>query len=184
MSEVITVPKRGSTLFIIGLLALGVAVVWSLYLSFTKAAIINQQKSLSVELKSLDERFNALKSQKIEATQVIKDFLNKIEKEEVRWSNVISSLQLLTPLESASKKAKIQFLSYSGAGGGKLTMSSQTDPNSADPYADIAELLKVFNNSAVFSDAYVPAISRGMTQTGSVILSFTFDLIYKANANK
>jgi len=171
--------KSRSVLFIFSLILFAGLIVSALYLSFSKSAIIGQQQQLDTDIASLQTQIQQLKSQNIEAAQFAKQWLDQVEKDEILWSKVINTLQDLIPVDSITQKSKIQFLSYSGATGGKLTMNSQTIEGSADPYGDIAQLISTFNTSSFFADAYVPSISRGLSQAGNPILSFVFNAVYQ-----
>ncbi len=177
-TDIVLTPKKSPLLFVLSVVALVGLILWALYLSLTKAAIINDQKQLTADIASIQKKVNLLKEQNVEATQMAREWIFSLEKDEIRWSDVINSLQKLVPLDVKDQKPKIQFLSYSGNRGGKLTLSAQTLEGSADPFADVAELLRVFNASSFFRDAYVPSLTRGLSQAGNVILSFTFEVTY------
>lgn len=170
--------RHTSALFIVAILVfLGVG-AGALYLSFQKSAIFDQQKQLDSEIAALNSQIADLKSQKIEAAQYAKSWIDDIEKDEIHWSSVLKSLQGLIPLEASSGKAKVRFLSYSGSTGGKLTLNAETLPSPKPPFEDVSQLVNLFNASSYFKDAYVPSISRGLSETGNVILSFIFNVTY------
>lgn len=179
VSEVVETPKNRPVLFIFSMILLVGLVASALYLSFAKSAIEEQQKQLDDEIGSLSNEIALLKAQNVEGAQFAKEWLDQLEKTEVRWSQVIKTVQDLLPVEPLTQRPRVQFLSYSGSTGGKLTLNAQTLTGSADPFSDVSTLLNVFNNSAFFKDAYVPSVSHGISQTGQDLLSFVFNVTYE-----
>jgi Tfp pilus assembly protein PilN len=179
VSEVVDTPKNRPVLFVVSLLLLAGLVALSVYLSFARTAIEEQQKQLDQEIASLSNEIAVLKAQNVEGAQFAKEWLEQLEKSEIRWSKVIKTVQDLLPVDPLTQAPRIQFLSYSGTGGGKLTLSAQTPPGSIDPFGDVSTLLNVFNNSAFFRDAYVPSVSHGLSQSGQDLLTFVFNVTYE-----
>ncbi len=175
--------RKSPLLFIVAIAALVGLILWSLYLALTKTAITGAQKQMASDIASLQKNVDILKEQKVEATQLAREWISSLDKDEIRWSGVINGLHKLVPLDVVTQKPKIQFLSYSGNRGGKLTLSAQTMEASADPFADVAELLRVFNTSSFFRDAYVPSLTRSVSQAGNTVLSFTFDVVYSEQSS-
>lgn len=169
--------KPGVLIFVLVLLAAFIALAF--YLSFAKAAMMTAQTQLDSDIAGINQQIQSLKDQKVEAAQFAQMWLIQLEKDELRWSKVIKSVQDLIPLDVTTQKAKIKFLSYSGAAGGKLTLNAQTMEGSADPFSDVAELVRVFNSSSFFKDAYIPSITRGLTEKGDTVLSFAFIVSYQ-----
>jgi len=179
VSEVVETQKNRPVLFIFSMILLVGLVASALYLSFAKSAIEEQQNQLDDEIASSTNEIALLKSQNVEGAQFASEWLDQLEKTEVRWSQVIKTVQDLLPVESLTQTPRVQFLSYSGSAGGKLTMNAQTSVGSADPFGDVSTLLNVFNNSAFFKDAYIPSVSHGISQTGQDLLSFVFNVTYE-----
>ncbi len=171
--------KNRPVLFIFSIILLVGLVAFALYLSFAKSAIQEQQKQLDADITSLNSQIQQLQSQNVEGQQYAQEWLAQLDKTEVRWSQVIKTLQDLLPVDPLTQQAHVQFLSYSGAAGGKLTMNAQTVAGSSDAFGDVSTLLNVFNNSSYFKNAYVPSISHGITQAGQGILTFVFNVTYE-----
>ena len=170
--------KRSPVLFIFALLLLAFTVAGTFYLSLQKTAILGEQQTLDKEIADLNTQVADLKGQKVEAEQFAKKYLDDLQKNEIHWSEVIKSVNALVPLDSATQKPKVRFLYYSGAPGGKLSLNVETLPAPQPAFADVSELLNVFNHSTFFHDAYIPSINRGVSETGNILLSFTFNLTY------
>ena len=172
------IPKRNPFLFILSIAAIVLMVAVALYLHLQKTAITDEQNRLDDEMKVLKTEITSLEDQKIESAQMAQEWLTSLQKEEIRWSDVLGKISALIPEDDAGED-KITFLSYSGSAGGKLSLNAQTQSAPVELFNDVADLIAVFNASSFFSHAYVPTISRGETETGDKILSFTFNLLYK-----
>lgn len=179
ISSVVEAQKSRPVLFIFSILLLAGLVAFAFYLSFARTAIQDQQKQLDDQIVSLSSQITALKSQNIEGQQYAQQWLADLQKTEIRWSKVIKTIQDLLPVDPLTQASRVQFLSYSGSAGGKLTLNAQTTAGSADPFGDVSTLLNVFNNSSYFKDAYVPSVSHGVSQSGQDLLSFVFNVTYQ-----
>lgn len=171
-------PKRNPFFFILSLLVLLGAVAAALYLHFQKSTINEEQNRLDNEIQTLNQEVSAFEIDKIEAAQTAQKSLESLQKEEIRWSDVLEKMNTLLP-EDAQGNDTITFLSFSGSQGGKLTVNAQTRPAKVEPFADVSALIKSFNTSSFFANAYIPTISRGENDVGDKILTFVFNLTYK-----
>ena len=169
--------KRGG-LFIFAAVLLVVVVLAALYLSFLRSAIGNQVQQLDDGNRDLQLQVDSFKGQKLQSAQNSKQWLSNIQKAEIQWSKVIKSVQDVLPVDPLTQRPKVKFMSYSGATGGKLTLNAQTNEGLVNPFADVSDLLHTFNNSPYFKDAYIPSITRGVTETGNVVLNFSLFLTY------
>ncbi len=179
VSAVVETQKNRPMLFILSVLLLVGLVASALYLSFSKTAIAEQQKQLDDQIVQLNVQISQLKALNLEGQQFAKQWLDQLERTEIRWSKVIKTVQDLLPVDSLTQTPRVQFLSYSGSPGGKLTMTSQTLPGSADPFGDVSMLLNVYNNSSYFKDAYIPSVNHGISQSGQDLLTFVFNVSYE-----
>ncbi len=177
-SQILEVPKRSPLLFVFSLVLVGVTVAAALYLSLSKSAIQAAQSTLDGDIAALSNQITDLKSQKVEATQSARAYLDQIEKNEIHWSKVIKSVKDLVPVDPTTQQNKIRFLSYSGSTGGNLSLNAETVSAVDPPFTDVAQLVNVFNSSSFFRDGYVPSITRGLSSSGAALLSFTFNVVY------
>lgn len=171
-------PKKSPLILVLAIVAVVIVGAGIGYMQLTKSALNDEQKRLKDETQSLQTEINTLESQKIEAAQLAQQWLATISKNEIRWSNVLDKINSLVPEDALGQK-KLNFLSYSGSEGGKLTLNGQTIPAKDEPYGDLSDLVAAFNSSSFFNNAYIPTISRGETDTGDKLLSFVFNLNYK-----
>lgn len=169
--------NKGLMLFLLGILV--VCIAGTVYLSFQKSAIALEQSDLDNQVINLEKEVQTLKVNNVEANEAANNALKEMEKNELKWSTIISAVQDLIPFDSASKKPKVNFLSYSGSADGKLALSGVTREGSLPPFADVSELLAKFNSSNFFKDAYIPSISKGISESGGITLSFVFNVTYQ-----
>jgi len=177
MNEQMKEKRNGTTivLFVLFIVIIGLGILFTIQ----KGVVTSAQADLDSQIANLKTEIGVMKNDKIQASQTAVDTLKKIEKDELKWSNIISAVQELLPYDSIAKKTKINFLSYSGNSEGKLTLSAATNESALPPYSDVSQLIQVFNNSNFFKDAYVPSISKGTTATGNTTLSFVFNVTYQ-----
>lgn len=170
--------RKGSPLnLVLFFLLIGIAVYGS-FLSFQKGGVLTHTSDLEKQSKDIQAQIDTLKISKVEISQTAQDALKKIKADEIQWSSVINDVNQLIPAD-ASGKQKIQILSYSGSGAGKISINVVTQPTSLPAFNDVAALISTFNNSVFFKNAYVPSISKGQNQDGSVTLSFVMSMDYQ-----
>jgi|GEM_PF-1779220 len=181
VSSVVETQKSRPVLFIFSVILLLGLVASALYLSFTKTAIQDQQKQLDTDITTLNSQIDDLKSQNVEGQQYAQQWLADLEKTEIHWSEVIKTIQSTLPVDPLTQKPVVEFLTYSGSTGGKLTLNAQTIEGAVNPFENLTTLIGTFNNSAFFKDAYVPSVSHGVSQSGQDLLSFVFNVTYQEN---
>jgi len=172
-------PHRSSGLLVLSIILLFAVAGAGVYFTLQKSALQEEQKVLDADILSLQDEVDALDAQKVESAQIAQKFLASIEKDEIQWSRVITRIQSLLPVDPSTQQSKFHVISYNGSAGGKLTLNMESAPQSIEPFPTLAELLATFNGSSFFANAYIPNISRGETDTGMKVLSFTFNLQYK-----
>jgi Tfp pilus assembly protein PilN len=165
--------------FVIAVLALVLVGAFSVYLNLQKSSVNSENERLSAEIVSLNNEINVFEGQKIEAARIAQKYLAAIEKDEVKWSQALTRIRSLIPYDASSRKNKVDFASYSGTQGGKLSMNASTLATREDPYIYVAEVIRSFNASSFFSEAYVPSITRGETDDGEKVATFLFNVNYK-----
>lgn len=178
VASMVEVQRSSPALLVLGVILLIALSAAGFYLFFQKSAIATQRDTLKTDIVAIQNQISDLKSKKIEAAQQAKEYLGESQKTEIIWSKVLSALQKNIPVDPITNEPKIHFLSYSGAAGGKLTLNAETRSAIITPFGDVSELIKVFNSSAFFTDAYVPSVSKGLADDGQSILSFIFNVTY------
>lgn len=164
---------------ILAVIALVIVVGFAAYLNMQRSAFTDQSSRLDEDVRALKNQISVLEGQKVEAARLSQQYLAAIESEEIVWSKALTRIKSLVPFDAVNSSNKIIFSSYSGSKGGELSMNSVTRPTRLDPYEDVAELIKVFNDSSFFTNAYVPSISRGETDEGEKMATFVFNTTYR-----
>jgi hypothetical protein len=171
-------PARTPLLFIFSIIVVVIVVAGAFYLYLQKSAIQDEQTRLDADIASLQNEIGALEAQKVQAAQMSQTWLDQITKSEILWSGVITRVQALIPVDSATQIPKIRILSYNGSQDGKITLNVRSQEAQIEPWDSVAEVLSVFNGSSYFANAYVPSITRGETDQGLKVLSFVLNLNY------
>jgi hypothetical protein len=146
-------------------------ILYGVFLNFEKGRVLANTDELEKQTLVLQDQIDTIKGNKVEVSQNASVALKLISQEEIRWSEVISEVEKLMPVDSSGRK-KVEVLSYSGTGQGKVMLNMVTKPASLPPYDDVANIIAIFNSSVFFKDAYVPAISKSSEETGEITLSF------------
>jgi hypothetical protein len=166
-------------LIIAFLLVFGVALAYGYY--YSQNNVVNQQiNDVETEIASVRNQLNELRDSEIVAAQNGIRALETISEDEVVWSEVLSVLLRIVPLEVEERGKLVNFTSYSGSEGGQLSFNSQTNPstNVKRQLEAVSTIIRTFNESQVFTDAYVPSISKSVTEDEESVLSFIFNVNY------
>lgn len=156
---------------------IGVAVLGTLFY-FQKSQVLNNTTQLEKDAAALQTQIDEVKSTKVEFSKNATDALSKITADEIRWSEVIDQINQLLPKDATGSR-KVNVLSYSGSGTGRVAVNMVTVPAGDPAYSDVAQLIATFNNSLYFRDVYVPSISRGSNEEGLTSLSFVLNMDFE-----
>jgi len=169
---------------------------WLLVLAFILAAgtalgygyFLSQNKVVSDQLTELDRELTSVQTQLSEAqtsttvsAQKGVNILAKIKEIEIPWSKVLNDVQKIIPTDLLEKKAAVEFTSSSGQQGGKLTFNAHTIPSTdvRKQLKAVSDTIAAFNSTPSFANAFVPSISKSVTQENESILTFIFNVEYK-----
>jgi len=171
--------QQSSLLFILSVIVIVLIIGAAVYFSLQKATITGQNEQLDGEIASLQTEINLLEGEKVEAARTAQEWLAEVNEQEILWSRVISRIQSLIPYDATTQQAKVQFLSYSGATNGRLSLNAQTRNTKRDPFSDVAEVITVFNDTSFFNNAIVPTVTRGENDQGDRFATFNLDMEYR-----
>jgi hypothetical protein len=171
-------PKKSPFFLILAVISLVAVVAFAFYLHLQKTAIEEQKKIIEAEMVSIQAETDALKEQRLEATQIAQQWLDEVEAEEILWSRVITRIDSLLPVDTVTEEPRINVVSYSGGSGGKISLNATTGAAQTEPYEHVAELLAAFNSSTDFMDAVIPAVTKGETEDGQKFLSFSMSFAF------
>ncbi len=171
--------KISPLLFIAGLAFLLVA-GFAIHHFFKASSIETDLQLENVKVAELSEKTRALEAQGVASAASASELIAQIDQEYVVWSKVIQRVQNVVP-KSSKSQAKVDFLSYSGGRDGKITLNTRTLNDSEDPYQDTADLLKSFNNSEYFSEAFIPGINKTVLEDGAEVLTYVLQMNFSNN---
>lgn len=170
--------KRVSFLLYLGVVALAIMVVYSIYVFWQKSASADKldllDKSVADYQAKVLEKENAQITQAINAKQTVND----LKSGTIKWSKVINEIRATIPSDGVEPVAQI--ISYSGSSSNEISLNMKTSAGREEPYLDVAAVIKSFNDAKLFSDVFVPSISSATDDTGKMVLSFTLSAKYVA----
>jgi len=176
--------KKFSFVLVLGFIILfGVGLGYGYYFSQNnrvEAEVAEFEKQVT----EIQNQLKELRESDTVSAQSSVNALTKIEQDEVVWSGVLSTLRIIVPLDLAEKKPLVEFTSYSGSESGSLTFNGHTNPSSnvKKQLNAISETIKAFNSTSAFANAFVPSISKSVTQDDEIVLSFIFNVDYIPSA--
>jgi len=170
--------KRTSFLLYLGVAALAIVVIYTIYAFWQRSSTSDQltvlDKSIAEYQAKVTEKENAQITQAINAKQTVND----LKKGTIEWSKVINKIRATIPKSGSTPLAEV--LSYSGSSSNDISLNMQTLSASDNPYLDVAAVIKSFSDEKLFADAFVPSISSGTNDAGKDILTFTLSAKYVA----
>lgn len=171
--------NRIPTLLVLGLLAVLVTAGFTAYMYFGKDSLADDAKKYDAQIATTTDDLKKYQSEGSESASKAKEALNVVKSDYIKWSSVIESILSTTPKDSETKNPLVEYTSYSGAAGSKISINARTVAESKNPFADVAALIRAFNESSDFSNPFVPSISTAFAEDGTMLLVFNFNVEYK-----
>jgi len=173
--------KRLSTLMILGVIVAVAFGGYNLYLSWQKSALSDQVLQADALLADYGKQVLQYENKQVLESINAKKTINELKSEGiVEWSSVIKKIRMTIPKVDGTPI--ITVLSYSGSSNDEISMNVKTMENSENPYFDVADLIKAFNSSKYFTEAFVPSISNGVDEKGDQVLTFLISMRYLPNS--
>lgn len=148
--------------------------------------ILLSQSSTSENLAQYDKQIASLQnevvkyeSNNMEAALSAKEALNTLQGDYIKWSDVIEKILSTTPKDPKTRVPLVEYVSYSGSQNSNISINVKTIPGSESPFTDVASLIRSFNSSKYFENAFVPSISTGFSDTDDMVLTFNFNVKLK-----
>ena len=168
--------KKVSLLLIAGIIVFILTGAYSGYLFWQKSASNSELKRVEKSLTDLQNQVLQFENKKVVQAISAKKTVNSLKDEIVQWSKVIKKVRATVPKEDSVPL--IDILSYSVSAGKTINMNAKTFPGSENPYLDVADLIKSFDDEGAFLETFVPSISAGLNDSGEEILTFIFSTAY------
>lgn len=143
-----------------------VFVVYAIFLGVQKARLTGQVDRNTQQIANLQTQVTDLQAQGLDQIGIIQSFFIAVQETEVTWSAVLQKLQEVQPVD-------VTFASYSGSDTGKIAVSG-----TAVSYDSVASFLSVLDNSAYFSNAFIPSVASVGLINGFNMVSFSLSMDY------
>lgn len=173
-----SLPAKISPFFFLSCLVLLVVGGLAVNYTFKTSSLETESQLLESKVAELTTKTQDLESKGVASALSASGLIAQIDQEYVQWSKVIQRIQNVVPKNSRNEH-KVSFLSYSGGRDGKLTLTTKTISGSQDPYQDTADLLRAFNGSEYFAEAFLPGINKVTLDNGSEVLSYVLQMNFK-----
>ncbi|MBD3360532.1 hypothetical protein GF366_01890 [Candidatus Peregrinibacteria bacterium] len=168
--------KRTSILLILGVLSLVLVGGYTGYLLWQNSVVDADMKRVEKILSDYESELLQYKDQAVMEAISAKRALSEIDMEMIEWSDVIKRVRQAVPKRQGDFIVNV--LSYSGSSSSEISMNVKTDPESEDPYFDVADLIEAFDENKYFTDSFVPSISTGTDDEGREVLTFLINANY------
>ncbi|MCK9186586.1 hypothetical protein M0P48_04060 [Candidatus Gracilibacteria bacterium] len=173
--------KRLSTFLILGIFALVAFGGYNVYLSWQSSKLVGEVAQADALLADYGKQVLEYEHKQVLESINAKKTINELKKEGIiEWSNVIKKIRVTIPKVDGTPIVTV--LSYSGSSNDEISMNVKTTETSENPYFDVADLIKAFNLSEYFTDAFVPSISNGVDEKGNQVLTFLISMKYLPNS--
>lgn len=173
--------KRLSTFLILGIFALVAFGGYNVYLSWQKSQLADQVLQADALVADYGKQILQYENKQVLESINAKKTINEIKNAGiVEWSGVIKKIRKTIPKVDGTPIVTV--LSYSGSSNDEISMNVKTTETSENPYFDVADLIKAFNSSEYFTDAFVPSISNGVDEKGNQVLTFLISMKYLPNS--
>lgn len=158
---------------------LGVGLGYGYYASQANA-LEDQKKTINQEIAEIENQLKDLHESDIVSAQTAVTALNTIKASEVEWSKVLGAIIDIAPKDLVAVRALVEFTSYSGGEDGRLTLNARTYPSRdvRNLLNSVAKTIEAFNENPDFSDAFVPSISKSVSDNDETVLSFILSVTY------
>jgi len=168
--------KRTSTLLILGILVVLGLGVYTGYSFWKKSSSEENLKRVESTLAEYQNKLLQFESDDILEAINAKKTLDQLESDMIQWSKVIKTVRKTVPTDKGL--TIVEILSYSGSSSNDINMNVKTYPDRDEPYFDVADLIRGFEESSSFVGSFVPSISGGTDEDGKEILTFLFGTTY------
>lgn len=154
---------------------------YNLYLSWQASALKDQVLQADALLADYGKQVLQYENKQVLESINAKKTINELKNEGIiEWSSVIKKIRMTIP--KVEGVPIVTVLSYSGSSNDEISMNVKTTENAENPYFDVADLIKAFNSSEYFTEAFVPSISNGVDEKGNQVLTFLISMKYISNS--
>lgn len=155
---------RGRLLPTLVLFAFVLGSFYALFLLFTTYSLKNSVSQLEENKAEMQRKIEVLNDQQIQELYTAQILSDKLAEDAIRWSQVLTSLQSLTPVG-------VYFASYGLNEDGSIQVTGY-----GDSYGSVADLISAMEKTEDFTGPFVPSVTAGKTSDGQPIASFSLSI--------
>ncbi len=144
-------------LFVLGLF-------YTLYLLFSTYSLKRSVSDLESNQSEMQRKIEVLNDQQIQELYAAQLLSDQMEEDAVRWSQVLTSLQNVTPVG-------VFFAGYSLNEDGTIQVNGY-----GESYGSVADLISAMEKAEAFIGPFVPSVTAGQTSDGQSIASFSLSI--------
>ena len=148
--------------------------------------------TFQLQMNGLKSRVDSLKAEKTKlatpfstsgnmagasAAAAVKNALTEIEATQLQWSKIIDKIEATIP-KAKDGTALVSFTSYTGGENGKFVVNAMTRDDAEGPFGDIVTVIRTFGAEPSFKRFFIPSITKSVTSSGAVVLSFSVSFEY------
>ncbi|MEK7086041.1 MAG: hypothetical protein AAB953_03440, partial [Patescibacteria group bacterium] len=145
--------KKASFLLFLGITVLVLIGAYTGYVFWQKSTSTTELKKVEKSVTEYQNQVLQKESEQITKAIAAKQMTNSLKLTSIKWSDVIKKIRATIPKENGVPLVQVQ--SYSGAQDSAISMNVKTLPDREKPYFDVADLIKSFDESDLFADAFV-----------------------------
>ncbi len=166
---------------ILGIVAVVAFGGYNLYLSWQVSTLSTEETKADALIADYGKQILQYENKQVLESINAKKTINELKNEGIiEWSSVIKKIRKTIP--KVDGQPIVTVLSYSGSSNNEISMNVKTNEKAENPYFDVADLIKGFNASVYFKDAFVPSISNGVDDKGAQVLTFLISMKYLPNS--
>lgn len=161
--------KRFSFLHLLSFTLFLCMVLYGGYVFMSEARLNAEIANIDNQIANLEEQVVSLEAQNLDEVTVARKIMTNVEDSEIVWSEVISDLLAVTPMD-------IYYVSYAGNEDGTLTINGL-----GDTYASVSGLISALLGEKSFTDVFVSSTAMSSSDSGEVA-TFSLNFSYFDNA--
>ena len=155
---------RGRLLPTLVLFVFILGLFYTLFLVFSTFSLKRAVAGLEENKSTMQRKIEVLNDQQIQELFTAQQLTERLEENAVRWSQVLTSLQTLTPVG-------VFFSTYALSEDGTIQVNGY-----GESYASVADLISAMEKAETFVGPFVPSVTAGSTSDGRSIASFTLNI--------
>ncbi|MFC1600282.1 hypothetical protein ACFL3T_04610 [Patescibacteria group bacterium] len=175
--------KKPILLIIAIVLIFGAGLAYGYFFSQVNA-VESELDSIGSQIAQAENELEELQASDAVLAQRAVNSLDAVKNKEVEWSNVLATLNRITPVDLIEKKPLIEFISYSGSEDGRLSFNvrTQASENVKKLLDAVSKTIEIFDETPDFSNPFVPSVSKSVNNLDQTLLTFVLNVDYNPSS--